>query len=832
MKTIFFLTGIVEFESVDYHCAYYGTLECIMNSESPVKKILVLSANPKGTKPLRLADEIREIKDGLERAKNRDSFQIESAEAVRDRDIHRSILKYEPQIVHFSGHGAGEEGLIFEDNTGQPKLVDAKALAGLFKYFADDDDIEIECVLLNACYSEIQAKAIAQHIDYVIGMSKQIGDKAAIEFAVGFYDALGAGKGVESAYKLGCHVMLMAGFQEHLTPQLLKKEDWHGASINITPVTTSPPQDPRTVSVVSPSPTPPTPLVSKHEEPENITKYRQKVEEFASDDGEIDGTESHILNNLQKKLGLTDQQAGEVREEVLEPYKIYKEQFIKKVEAQGYPLGEKAEAELKKLQNYYQIKDEYVNLLKQERKQQKEAQKLQRQREQQEAERLREQQEAEKVKRLDSNNNPEAKSHAQKGEELDWAALLGKASQKIGDSLRISKSPLSDFTANISQQIIHSLGNSEDAQEKIYQEKLQRYKQELWKIVKIEFPVSHPNRIHLKDFQVHLGLNDYDVEKIEQRITAQVQEQQQENTQQNLQNKKDGTWQCILTFTGHSERVNTVAINSIGTILVSGSDDKNIKIWDIKSGDLLRTIEGHTSRINAVSLSADNQILVSGSADQKVILWNPITGSKLKTLAGHSDWVNAVVISPNRHIIASSSNDKKIQIWHPETGKILRTIKDNSDFIRALSTDVNGQVVVSSGDDKTIKVWNLNTGKVFHSLTGHSSLVRTLALSQDGNIVVSGSDDQTIKIWNLNNGQLLNTLTGHSKSVRSVAISSDGNIVVSGSDDQTIKIWNLNNGELLHTLTGHSASVTSVAISSNGTLIASGSTDKTIRIWR
>jgi hypothetical protein len=161
-----------------------------MTDEIPVKKILVLSANPKGTKPLRLGEEIREIKDGLERARQRDRFKIESAEAVRDIDIHRSILNYEPQIIHFSGHGAGEEGLIFEDNTGQQKLVDAAALAGLFDSFAD----QVECVLLNACYSEIQAKAIAQHINYVIGMSQEIGDKAAIKFAVGFYDALGAWK--------------------------------------------------------------------------------------------------------------------------------------------------------------------------------------------------------------------------------------------------------------------------------------------------------------------------------------------------------------------------------------------------------------------------------------------------------------------------------------------------------------------------------------------------------------------------------------------------------------------------------------------------------------
>ncbi|MCV3214697.1 GUN4 domain-containing protein [Plectonema radiosum NIES-515] len=262
-----------------------------MSVEIPVKKILVLSANPKGTKPLCLSEEIREIKEGLQLAKKRDSFQIESAEAVRDRDIHRSILNYEPQIIHFSGHGAGEEGLIFEDNTGQQKLVDAAALAGLFELFASD----VECVLLNACYSEIQAKAIAQHINYVIGMSQEIGDKAAIKFAVGFYDALGAGRSVEFAYKLGCQVIRMAGIQEHLTPKLLRKEDLHGESINTTPTLTSPPQDARKASVVSPSPTlTPTPPVTKQEEAERLQREKQKADDLPSEKG-IDYTKLRDL---------------------------------------------------------------------------------------------------------------------------------------------------------------------------------------------------------------------------------------------------------------------------------------------------------------------------------------------------------------------------------------------------------------------------------------------------------------------------------------------------------------------------------------------------------
>ena len=213
-----------------------------MQDITPVKKILILSANPKGTTPLLLGEEIREIKEGLRRAKRRDKFVIESAEAVRYRDIRRAILDYEPQIIHFSGHGMGSqgrvleldsarklspltedtaelEGLVFEDEIGQTKLVDAESLADLFELFSD----QLECVVLNACYSEVQARAIAKKIDSVVGINQAIGDKAAIEFTVGFYDALGAGKSYELAYKFGCNAIELANIPEKLTPQLLTK---------------------------------------------------------------------------------------------------------------------------------------------------------------------------------------------------------------------------------------------------------------------------------------------------------------------------------------------------------------------------------------------------------------------------------------------------------------------------------------------------------------------------------------------------------------------------------------------------------------------------------
>jgi hypothetical protein len=181
-----------------------------------VKKILILSANPLNTARLRLDEEVREIQAGLERAKSRDKFEIITRWAVRSDDLRRALLDHEPQIVHFSGHGQGAEGLALENNAGELQLVSTNSLARLFKLFQG----KIECVLLNACYSEVQAEAIHQTVDFVVGMNREIGDRTAIEFAIGFYDALGADRSYEDAYEFGCSAIDLEGIPESATPVL------------------------------------------------------------------------------------------------------------------------------------------------------------------------------------------------------------------------------------------------------------------------------------------------------------------------------------------------------------------------------------------------------------------------------------------------------------------------------------------------------------------------------------------------------------------------------------------------------------------------------------
>ena len=184
-----------------------------------IKKVLILAANPLKTARLRLEKEVEEIRVTLERSPNRGNFAIESRGALRPQDLQTHLYNLKPQILHFSGHGGGDRGLAFEDEDGNVQAVSTGALADLFKLFAN----QIQCVVLNACHAEEQAKAICQHIPYAIGMNQAIGDVAARKFAEGFYKAIWDDRSIEDAFESGVNAIKLEGIPEELIPVLLKR---------------------------------------------------------------------------------------------------------------------------------------------------------------------------------------------------------------------------------------------------------------------------------------------------------------------------------------------------------------------------------------------------------------------------------------------------------------------------------------------------------------------------------------------------------------------------------------------------------------------------------
>lgn len=158
------------------------------------RKILFFGLNPQRLTEADLGKEMCDIQEGLDLSTYRNDFEFIQYSAVRFRDFQRAVLDKDAQIIHFSGHVKGKPGLYFEDESGNPKAVNSEGLTDLCKLFPS-----IECVVLSGCYEKRQAEAIAQCVPYVVTIPRTLERKAAIEFSVAFYDALGAGNPVEFA---------------------------------------------------------------------------------------------------------------------------------------------------------------------------------------------------------------------------------------------------------------------------------------------------------------------------------------------------------------------------------------------------------------------------------------------------------------------------------------------------------------------------------------------------------------------------------------------------------------------------------------------------------
>lgn len=250
----------------------------------------------------------------------------------------------------------------------------------------------------------------------------------------------------------------------------------------------------------------------------------------------------------------------------------------------------------------------------------------------------------------------------------------------------------------------------------------------------------------------------------------------------------------------------SVVVNPDGQTFVSGERDGTIKVWNLKTGKVLRILKGHSGEIKSLTISADGRILASGSSNYNskdnssnidIKIWNLHTGELLHSLDEPTDLPKSmsVAISPDGQTLISSWN-KVIKIWNLATGELLRTLEGESD-VAAIAVSPDSQILVSSYD-RTIKLWNIATGELLRTLS-EASGVKAIAISPDGQTLV-GSTNSEIKLWNLLTGELLRTFTGYSSFVHSVAISLDGQTLARGTDDGTIELWNLLTGDAICTL--------------------------------
>lgn len=204
--------------------------------------------------------------------------------------------------------------------------------------------------------------------------------------------------------------------------------------------------------------------------------------------------------------------------------------------------------------------------------------------------------------------------------------------------------------------------------------------------------------------------------------------------------------QALLAHINKAARVKSVAFSPNGLILASGDENGIIKLWQVKTGKLLKILKGHKASINSISFSHNGRLLLSGSGgvrnDNSIRLWEIKSGKLLKILNAHRAKVVSVSFSANDKLLASGSYDKTIKLWEVDSGKLLNTLKGHKGWITSIVFSPNGKLLASADD--TIKIWQVNNSKLLRTIKAHKYNVASLTFSPDGKLLASGSDNAII----------------------------------------------------------------------------------------
>ena len=281
---------------------------------------------------------------------------------------------------------------------------------------------------------------------------------------------------------------------------------------------------------------------------------------------------------------------------------------------------------------------------------------------------------------------------------------------------------------------------------------------------------------------------------------------------------------------GHGHFVSDVVLSSDGHFALSGSWDKNLRLWDLSAGRTTRRFEDHTHDVMSVAFSADNRQIVSGSRDKTIKLWNTLAQCKYTIQEeGHSEWVSCVRFSPNNQnpIIVSCGWDKyvKVCICFQSANVIL------NEHIGSKNSTIKNAFL--------LQVWNLTNCKLKTNHIGHTGYLNTVTMSPDGSLCASGGKDAKAMLWDLNDGKHLYTLD-HADTINALCFSPN-RYWLCAATGPSIKIWDLESKNMVEELRpevpGNSSRAgppqcLSMAWSSDGQTLFAGYSDNQIRVWQ
>lgn len=310
----------------------------------------------------------------------------------------------------------------------------------------------------------------------------------------------------------------------------------------------------------------------------------------------------------------------------------------------------------------------------------------------------------------------------------------------------------------------------------------------------------------------------------------------------------------LQVFPASTDSIYTVAFSPDGKLAASGSGDGVIRVVDIATGmgRELYQVKAHDSSVVSLSFSSDGNKFLSGSADRNFKLWALWDKSPLHTFVGpvakqdkdsedeetsdkkqssRKDWnVFNVGLSPDNSQILSGAGDGILTVWDANTEKPLRSFQGHKKNVQSVEYSRDGSLALTCSWDGTVKVWNTKTWRLKRVFNAGFPLNKAV-FSADGTFALFGGADMIVRKWDLTSKRPPQPLSGHTGSVNTVAVSSDGKLALSGGQDNSVVLWELESGRALKTFHDHEAFVFDAAFSPDGNLALTADGTGVLKLW-
>jgi WD40 repeat protein len=294
-------------------------------------------------------------------------------------------------------------------------------------------------------------------------------------------------------------------------------------------------------------------------------------------------------------------------------------------------------------------------------------------------------------------------------------------------------------------------------------------------------------------------------------------------------------WKYLHTFKGHNREISALAISPDGKVLVSGSADRTIRIWNLKNMQLLQQLNSGNTPITALAIEPSGNVFVSGSQGGTIKFWQLSTGKLLHTIpANDRNAIQALAIHPDGQQLAAGSTDGIVRLWHLQSYDLLNALEPGKTPVSAIAFSADGKYLVGGSQGGTLRIWRLADGEIVHVLAGvHQGSIVGLAMLTSGQEFISSSSDGIIKQWNLVTGELLNTFDRENTPLQSIALSKNASILVTGNANGTVRFWDCHSRELVYLLAeAHHSPIYALEIAADGRDCITGSQVGNIKVWR